>query len=65
MESSSYARGVPLPSETLFPDSPSLSEDDHKVLGELYEGLRDVSKEAKLNGVRLLVDAEQSWFQPA
>ncbi|GAA5967110.1 hypothetical protein JCM21900_001891 [Sporobolomyces salmonicolor] len=48
-----------------FPDSPELSEEDHELLAKLYEGLRKVCCEAKKQGVRLLVDAEQSWFQPA
>lgn len=50
---------------SVFPQSPELSDEDHVQLGALYEGLRKVAGEARRQGVRLLVDAEQSWFQPA
>ncbi|KAM0756188.1 FAD-linked oxidoreductase [Meredithblackwellia eburnea MCA 4105] len=63
--SSQWQRGVALPAGTLFPASPELSEEDHAVLAQLHEGLRQVCGEARDGGVRLLVDAEQSWFQPA
>ncbi|GAA5837043.1 hypothetical protein JCM3766R1_006512 [Sporobolomyces carnicolor] len=49
----------------VFPQSPELSEEDHAQLSALYEGLRKVAGEARKQGVRLLVDAEQSWYQPA
>ena len=49
----------------VFPQSPELSEEDHAQLSALYEGLRKVAGEARTQGVRLLVDAEQSWYQPA
>ncbi|GAA6006171.1 hypothetical protein JCM11491_002059 [Sporobolomyces phaffii] len=49
----------------VFPQSPDLSDEDHAQLDQLYQGLRRVCREARKQGVRLLVDAEQSWFQPA
>lgn len=63
--STAYARGERLPSSVLFPSSPELSAEDTQELNKLYQGLRDVASEAKKGGVRLLIDAEQSWFQPA
>ncbi|KAK4052435.1 proline dehydrogenase [Microbotryomycetes sp. JL201] len=63
--STAYARGERLSSDNLFPESHELSDDDKQQLQKLYQGLRDVAREAKLGGVRLLIDAEQSWFQPA
>lgn len=48
-----------------FPESPDLTDDDHLQLSKLYDGLRRVAGEAQKQGVRLLVDAEQSWYQPA
>ncbi|GAA5859059.1 hypothetical protein JCM8547_003986 [Rhodosporidiobolus lusitaniae] len=59
------ARGGRLPSSVLFPKSSELSSEDHELLDNLYAGLRKVALEAQQRGVRLLVDAEQSWFQPA
>lgn len=63
--SSEVARGGRIPSSVLFPQSPELSAEDHELLDKVYEGLRKVASEAQQQGVRLLVDAEQSWFQPA
>ncbi|KAK4057046.1 proline dehydrogenase [Microbotryomycetes sp. JL221] len=63
--STSYARGERLSRDVLFPDSPDLTTEDKQELNKLYQGLRDVAREAKKGGVRLLIDAEQSWFQPA
>lgn len=63
--SSEVARGGRLSSSVLFPQSPELTSEDHELLDKLYEGLRKVAHEAQQQGVRLLVDAEQSWFQPA
>ena len=54
-----------MPSDKLFPDSPTLSDEDHEALQQLHAGLRSICTEARKGGVRLLVDAEQSWFQPA
>ncbi|BGP34066.1 proline dehydrogenase [Rhodotorula toruloides] len=63
--STTVARGGRLPSSIPFPDSPELTAEDHELLDKLYDGLRKVASEARTHGVRLLVDAEQSWFQPA
>ena len=63
--STSYQRGERLSNEVLFPESHELSDDDKVELDKLFQGLRDVAREAKKGGVRLLIDAEQSWFQPA
>ncbi|GAA5912722.1 hypothetical protein JCM6882_005771 [Rhodosporidiobolus microsporus] len=63
--STTVARGGRLPMSVPFPQSPELSSEDHELLDKLYEGLRGVAAEAKKQGVRLLVDAEQSWYQPA
>jgi len=62
---STSVRGGRLPSSVLFPQSPELSSEDHELLDKLYEGLRKVASEAQTHNLRLLVDAEQSWFQPA
>ncbi len=48
----------------LFP-STSLSVQDQAVLNGLHEGMRQIAGEARRQNVRLLIDAEQSWFQPA
>lgn len=63
--STSYERGDTIGRTILFPDSPELSDGDQAQLAQLYEGLRDVARQAKQVGVRLLVDAEQTWLQPA
>lgn len=65
IESSSFLRGTELPDGTLFPEGPGLSEEDHEALGKLHQGLRAICDEARNGGVRLFVDAEQSWYQPA
>lgn len=64
LSSSEYQRGT-LSNARLFPDSPELSDEDKQDLNKLYEGLREVAHEAREGGVRLLIDAEQSWYQPA
>ncbi|SCV71581.1 BQ2448_3169 [Microbotryum intermedium] len=48
-----------------FPASLALSDEDHHQLGQLYAGLRQISTTAREQGVRLLIDAEQSWYQDA
>lgn len=63
--SSAFARGAALPGGILFPDSPELSDEDHVILKDLYSGLREICATGRDGGVRVLVDAEQSWFQPA
>ncbi|KAI5479221.1 proline dehydrogenase [Pseudohyphozyma bogoriensis] len=63
--STSFQRGGQLPSGVLFPESPDLSEEDHETLNKLYAGLRKVGEAAKDGGVRLMVDAEYSNYQPA
>lgn len=65
VNSSSYSRGTPLPASSLFPDAPELSAEDKENLQKLHDGLRKIAAAAREGGVRLLVDAEQSWFQPA
>lgn len=65
VNSSSYSRGTALPSSILFPDAPELSAEDQINLQKLHDGLRKICAEAKKGGVRILVDAEQTWFQPA
>lgn len=65
VNSSSYSRGTPLPSSVLFPNAPELSAEDQENLKKLHDGLRKICAEAKKGGVRILVDAEQTWFQPA
>ncbi|GJN92468.1 hypothetical protein Rhopal_005498-T1 [Rhodotorula paludigena] len=57
--------GGRVPSDILFPKSDALSAEDHELLDKLYAGLRKVASEAQKHNLRLLVDAEQSWFQPA
>ncbi|POY72396.1 hypothetical protein BMF94_4553 [Rhodotorula taiwanensis] len=63
--STTVVRGGRLPFHIPFPDSPELSPEDSELLDKLYEGLRGVASEARKYQVRLLLDAEQSWFQPA
>jgi len=65
VNSSAWQKGEDLPAGVLFPNSAELTEADHAALGDLYAGLREVGAAARDNGLRLLVDAEQSWFQPA
>ena len=51
------------------PDEPfptaALSLEDSTVLEALHGGMRMIAEEAQRQNVRLLIDAEQSWFQPA
>lgn len=63
--SSSFARGTSVPDGSLFPQGLDLSDEDHVVLKELFTGLREICAAGRDGGVRVLVDAEQSWFQPA
>ncbi|KZT08997.1 FAD-linked oxidoreductase [Laetiporus sulphureus 93-53] len=62
--------GRPLPtdfnilSSNLPPDSP-LSSADTADLQELLEDLRLIGARAKARNVRITVDAEHSWYQPA
>ncbi|KAL8283628.1 hypothetical protein RQP46_005423 [Phenoliferia psychrophenolica] len=63
--SSAYERGAPLPPGVVIPSSPDLSDEDHVTLDRLLDSLRDLAAEAVQGGVRLLIDAEQSWYQPA
>jgi len=37
---------------------------DRKSLHELYGYLRQFMRAGQTHGVRVIVDAEQSWFQP-
>ncbi|KAJ3921457.1 FAD-linked oxidoreductase [Lentinula edodes] len=46
-------------------DSKFLSEKDIASLRELYSDLRRISLRAQERGVKLLIDAEYSWYQPA
>lgn len=62
--STSYLRGVALEGPT-FPTAPQLSDEDHEDLAELHEALRGVMGKAKDKGVRVFVDGEQTWYQPA
>ena len=63
--STTVARGGRLPIHIPFPDSPELSPEDSELLDKLYEGLRGAAAQAREHQVRLLLDAEQSWYQPA
>lgn len=65
LNSSTYARGGDFSNGTLFPDGPELSEEDHINLQKLHTGLKRICAEGQKAGVRLLFDAEQSWYQPA
>jgi proline dehydrogenase len=65
VNSSSYLRGAEFEGSTLFPQAPDLSEEDHVELVKLYQGLRSICGQARESRVRILVDAEQSWYQPA
>lgn len=65
LNSSSFLRGTELPAGVLFPNGPELSEEDHEALKKLHQGLRSICDEARNGGVRLFVDAEQSWYQPS
>lgn len=47
------------------PTLPTLNPDDAERFEELYEGLRSCCKIAKQAGVRVVLDAEQSWYQPS
>ncbi|KLO17621.1 FAD-linked oxidoreductase [Schizopora paradoxa] len=62
--------GIPSPSDltVLHGKSTSdsrLSEADVKDLKQLHENLIRICTRAKKRGVRIIVDAEHSWYQPA
>jgi proline dehydrogenase len=38
---------------------------DVVVLDEAYENLREIMSKAKEEGIRVFIDAEQTWYQPA
>ncbi|WWC94413.1 hypothetical protein V866_001255 [Kwoniella sp. B9012] len=42
-----------------------LSDEDIKGLKVLHEDMRSILRTAQENGVRILIDSEQSWYQPA
>ncbi|KAK0192057.1 FAD-linked oxidoreductase-like protein [Armillaria mellea] len=42
-----------------------LTEDDIKSLRELHADLNRICKRAKERGVKIIIDAEYSWYQPA
>ncbi|KAF9261971.1 FAD-linked oxidoreductase [Marasmius fiardii PR-910] len=42
-----------------------LSEDDVVALRELYQDLRRICARAQQRGVKIILDAEYSWYQPA
>jgi hypothetical protein len=44
--------------------SPVLSNRDVEELKHLYEGLRVCARTAKELGVRIMIDAEYTWWQP-
>lgn len=62
--STAYARGQPLPADQLVPQAPQLTPSDLATLKGLHSDLRNLCHLAQSNGVRLIFDAEQSWFQP-
>lgn len=49
---------------TVVPASTLSAEDEH-ALASLYQAMRTIAAEARRQQARLLIDAEQSWFQPA
>ncbi|KZT08999.1 FAD-linked oxidoreductase [Laetiporus sulphureus 93-53] len=62
--------GRPLPTDfdVLLSTSPAdgpLTSDDISDLRELFEDLRSIGRRAEERNVRIIVDAEHSWYQPA
>ncbi|KAE9396538.1 FAD-linked oxidoreductase [Gymnopus androsaceus JB14] len=63
--------GCPRPSDLSIildeqePNSKFLTDQDIASLRELYSDLRRISIRAKERGVKLIIDAEYSWYQPA
>lgn len=47
------------------PIKSDLTEDDIKSLRELHSDLNRICKRAKERGVKIIIDAEYSWYQPA
>ena len=52
--------GHPLQSSVLH-----LARPDEAAISEFYEKLRQICRLAEHQGVRIVFDAEQSWYQPA
>lgn len=63
--SSTWQRGQRLPDNPLFPFSPSLTESDEAILSSLLTELNRCASLASSLGVRIDIDAEQTWFQSA
>ncbi|KIK65953.1 hypothetical protein GYMLUDRAFT_38417 [Collybiopsis luxurians FD-317 M1] len=62
--------GCPRPTDLSVLDDPTprskyLTEKDISSLRELYSDLRRISLRAQQRGVKLIIDAEYSWYQPA
>ncbi|KAF5385604.1 hypothetical protein D9757_006782 [Collybiopsis confluens] len=51
--------------DDVAPNSRFLSDKDIAALRELYADLRRISNRAQDKGVKLIIDAEYSWYQPA
>ncbi|KAH8922279.1 FAD-linked oxidoreductase [Atractiella rhizophila] len=48
-----------------WPESPVWLDGDTEALTNLYDEMRKLLLNAKRRGVRVLIDAEESWYQPA
>lgn len=51
--------------DKLVPNSVALSLEEQQQITDLYARLQKLVEEASSSGVCILIDAEQSWFQPA
>lgn len=63
--STDYQRGTLTPSRDIFAKHLMLMDSDQKALDALVAELRRMLTVAKSHGVRVDIDAEQSWFQTA
>lgn len=62
--STAAARGQSSDGAEVAPSSPNLHESDGESLYYLHQNLRSLCSLARDQGIRLVFDAEQSWYQP-
>ncbi|WVO24465.1 uncharacterized protein IAS62_005833 [Cryptococcus decagattii] len=62
---SAYYPGVPADGDWEAMMSDRLSTKDHDNLVSLYSTLKEIMIQGQKYGVRIIIDAEQTWYQPA
>ncbi|OXC67829.1 hypothetical protein AYX13_03724 [Cryptococcus neoformans] len=60
-----YYPGVPSDGDWEVMMSDRLSAKDHDDLMSLYSTLKEIMVQGQKYGVRIIIDAEQTWYQPA